>query len=232
VNNIRWTKREDDLICRLRGGGADFETIAAKLPGRTPRGVELRAHHLIATGRLASKRAAWSPEEDELLCQLRAANESQDAIAARFPNRTQGAVSVRMGYLVRQGRIDARWTPIHERRPWTRGEESVLLKLRAEGATLEEIAERLPGRTFSAVARHVTGMVEDGVIAPGAHAPLSRRPWSREEDELVGGMRQAGKTPQQIAHALGRTVPSVKSRIAQRVRKGETALLRAREEDH
>jgi len=219
VTRTRWSKLEDDLICRLRRGGADFDAIARQMPGRTAGAIRVRVQRLIANGRLASTRATWSDAEDELLCQLRSANDSLEAIAERLPHRTRGALAVRIGYLIRQGRIEARWAPTHERRPWTAREESILVHLRARDATLDEIVARLPGRTRAAVARRVAALVEDGVIPARAHAPLSHRAWSPEEDELVAGMQRAGKTPEHIAQALGRTVPSVKSRIAQRLRR-------------
>jgi len=44
-------------------------------------------------------------------------------------------------------------------------------------------------------------------------------------------MRRAGKTMEEMARALGRSLASVNGRIAQRVRKGELALLRADRQD-
>ena len=216
MTRTRWSKTEDDLICRLRRGGADFDDIARQMPGRSAGAIRVRVQRLIANGRLTSTRATWSDDEDALLCQLRSADNSLDAIAERLPHRTRGALAVRIGHLIRQGRIEARWAPTRERRPWTAREESILLEMRARDATLDEIAARLPGRTRPAVARRVAALIEDGVIPPRAHAPLSHQAWSPEEDALVVGMIRAGKTPEQMAQALGRTLPSVKSRISQR----------------
>lgn len=215
----RWTPPEDALICRLRAAGADLEAIASELPRRTVAAVRGRLEYLVAQGRIEPVRAAWSERDDERLRQLRSEGKGAAEIATEFPSRTPSAVTQRIGYLIREGRIDSRWAPIHERRAWTSREESRLVQLRSQGATLDEIAARLPRRTRSAVARRVAELVEDGLLAPGAHAPLSHRPWSQEEDELLTVLRRASKTPEEIAQALGRTVPSVKSRLAQRARK-------------
>jgi hypothetical protein len=225
---LPWTEREDALICRLRARDHDLHEIAAKLPHRTPIAVKRRFAHLIKTGRITSLRASWTPAEDSLICELRAKPKrlSAEAIAERLPNRTVAAVTQRIQQLRLAGRINGHPVSPTAHRPWTNEEESLLVRLRSRDAKLHQIVAKLPHRTPRAIEARISTLLEADELERTAYSPQSRRPWSAEEDELVAAMRAASVTEPEMAKALGRTIPSIKSRIAQRVRKGELALVR------
>jgi hypothetical protein len=221
---VPWTEREDALICRLRSQDYDLDEIAAKLPHRTPRAVKGRFARLIEQGRITSQRAAWTPDEDALLCALRAKDMSAEAIATHLNSRTVAAISQRIQQLRLDGRIgDRRASPVN-RRPWSHREESLLVRMRGQNAKLLEIAAKLPNRTRDAVSARVRQLLEVEELDRITSSPQSYRSWSREEDELITLMRRAQKTTAEMATALDRTVASVKSRISQRIRKGELPL--------
>ena len=223
--SVAWTERDDAIICRLRGQGWDFERIAEKLPDRTLVAVQRRVAHLMAQGRIASFRAPWSAEEDALLCELRAHGLSAGAMTEHFKDRTRDASAHQLRQLQRLGRIENRRSAGGP--PWTDWKESVLLSMRADGAKLGDIAAKLRRRSRAAVAAKAHTLIDAEELPRAAYSPLSKKPWSPEEDELVAVMRRAGKPAKAMAEALNRSVASIVSRIAERVRKGELGLVRA-----
>lgn len=105
------------------------------------------------------------------------------------------------------------------------------MRLRDAGAKLDDIAAQLPHRTRSSVVCRVGELIDAGTIERTIHSPQSHSAWSSEEDELVAAMRHAGKTMEEMAQALGRSLASVNGRIAQRIRKGELERLREKPRD-
>jgi predicted transcriptional regulator len=105
------------------------------------------------------------------------------------------------------------------------------MQLRDAGAKLDDIVAQLPHRTRYSVVCRVGELIDAGTIERTIHSPQSHSTWSSEEDELVTAMRRAGKTMEEMAQTLGRSLASVNGRIAQRVRKGELALLREKPPD-
>lgn len=224
----RWTKREDDLVCRWRERDDDISVLMAKLPHRTEQAISRRVDTLVARGRLESARVTWTDEDDARLCELRKDPEKPlDQIAQAFPDRTPAAVAMRTRILMRQGRIQPRRID-NAYRPWTQREEQLLLRLRGANATLDEIARRLHPRSRQAISKRINEMIEVGILERTTNSPKSNRPWSPEEDELVAVWRKANRTTKEMAADLNRSVPSVAARIDQRVRKGELELLRPR----
>jgi predicted transcriptional regulator len=170
----------------------------------------------------------WTKVEDALICKLRKGGASNSEIAPHFPDRTREAVARRIRILIREGRLERQRAarPLGNR-PWTTRDEALLMRLREREATLDEICERMPERTRAAIVNRIHELMEAGAIEKTRRASLSHRQWSPEEDELVALMRRAGKTMEEMAVALDRSLASINNRIAQRVRKGELPLLRA-----
>ena len=168
----------------------------------------------------------WTEREDALICELRKRGASVAEIAPRLPHRTHEAVAGRIRKLIRQGRLARQRARGLGHRPWTAREEALLIRLRARGATLDAIVTRMSHRTRRAIAGRIRELIDAGIIERTSRSPTSHRPWSAEEDELVALMRKAGNTMEEMAAALDRSLASVNSRIAERVRKGELALLK------
>lgn len=140
-----------------------------------------------------------------------------ESIVKALPQRTPWAVEARIYHLVRQGRIERREGDL--RAPWTAREVAILVDLRSRGATLDEITRKLPNRTRPAIEKRAARLIGAGTLEP--RGPKTRRPWTPKEDAKLDQLRRRGRTQQQIARALGRTVPSVNGRIAERARKAE-----------
>jgi hypothetical protein len=188
-----------------------------------------RAHRDVLSLRRALKR--WSEREEALICQLRREGASIAEIAPRLPHRTREAVDRRIRVLIRNGRLERLRSEGSGHHPWTRRDEALLMRLREAGAKLDDIVAQLPHRTRSSVVCRIRELIDAGTIERTIHSPQSHSAWSPEEDELVGAMRQAGKTMEEMATMLGRSLASVNGRIAQRIRKGELALLRVNPRD-
>jgi hypothetical protein len=166
---------------------------------------------------------AWTEREDALICELRADKVPIAQIAPKFPHRTREAVDARIRHLIRRGRIQRLRGEGLGHNPWTSRDEALLMRLRAcdPPATLDEIVERMPHRTRTAIANRISELIDAGAIDRGPRSPQSRRPWSAVEDQLIADMRRTNKTTEEIALELDRTVASINGRIAYRMRKGE-----------
>ena len=231
-----WTAREDALICKMREEAAGSSAIAARLRNRTRSAVECRIEYLLAQGRIAplatppkkrrpSGTSGWTPRDDALIVDLRARGCGHEEIASHFPLRTPSAVSGRIAKLIGRNQLARQRSGGLRHHPWTQQETALIVKMRANGDTLDEIAAALPHRTRLATSTKIRELIEADAIERTPFSPQSRRRWSQEEDQLVAEMRRARRTMDEMAAALGRSLASVNSRIAQRVRKGELQLL-------
>lgn len=172
--------------------------------------------------------ARWTEREDALLRQLRASGEPLSKIAPKLPHRTREAVSTRIQILIRQGQIERRLLAPVDRRPWTRREDALLVRMRSRGATAADIADRLPARSSRAIEIRMSRLLDAGTVV--RRGPKSRRPWSSIDDRRLEQLREAGKTMPEIARVLRRSLPSINGRIAVMVRNGSLPLLeRARD---
>lgn len=78
---------------------------------------------------------------------------------------------------------------------WTEEEDALLLKLREEGYTTNEMVHYVEGRTAAAIRTRMR------TIAPNN----LNRLWTQEEKELVLKLKSEGKSNKYIARAVHRT---------------------------
>ncbi len=91
---------------------------------------------------------------------------------------------------------------------WTAEEEALLIRLRGQGMTYNEIAQQL-GRRVGAVNAKYIKLVEAG---SAASAPPPNR-WTEEAEGDLLRAAADGQTLEQIAQGLGRSVASVKAKL-------------------
>lgn len=84
---------------------------------------------------------------------------------------------------------------------WTKEEDELILKLRAEGFTSKEMVSRLEGRTHGSIRMRLTTISEDNL----------RKPWTDEEKEKAIELKKKGRTYKHIALQLDRTVFAVQA---------------------
>lgn len=77
---------------------------------------------------------------------------------------------------------------------WTLEEDELILKLRGEGLTAQEICTRLSGRTYASTKMRISKLTEN-----------INRKWTEEEKVLAIRLKESGHTTKFIAKELNRT---------------------------
>lgn len=141
-----WTFADDETLKRMRAANMGSKEIASEI-SRTLGAVKMRCSTL---GLGAPAHNRWTSEEDAVLSRLAGNCKSWKEIASQLPGRTSIQCCSRAYRLKERPRA-----PINCSKPWTPEEESVLLKLRASGATDRTIRAALPDRTSHARQQHL-----------------------------------------------------------------------------
>lgn len=170
------------------------------------------------------KSKPWTDREDALICQAREQGIVLRVIAERLINRTTDAVAKRVQYLIRKGILATRNPVDPDRKRWIPSDDEILCRMRAQGASLRDMAKVL-NRTFNAVAIRTHDLIQTGTLERVGPSGSSRR-WSAVEDRKLAELRSQGKTAHEIALLLGRSLPSINGRIATRIREGHLKLER------
>ena len=132
-----------------------------------------------------------------------------------MPGRSVEAVSCRAGRLglhLTERRLEE---PVRESKPWTAAEDDVIKDAVESGAATlwEEIADRLPGRTKSAVKKRGRGL---GLQLSKTRAPV---PWSEEEDAaLREAVAEGANSWEEVAEAIASRDDSAPDRGAHAVK--------------
>ncbi len=152
----QWTPEEDQLLAELRSNKSlSWSQIIEFFPGRTADAVKKRWFSKLRGNGVSSSRQ-WTPEEDQLLTELREKKSlSWKQIIEFFPGRTPGAVQKH--YQLRAKEMLEQPKETHERSwgQWTPEEDQLLVELKEKkGLTMRQIVESFPGRSAEAVERH------------------------------------------------------------------------------
>ncbi|CZT15045.1 uncharacterized protein RCC_12281 [Ramularia collo-cygni] len=143
-----WTAEEDEELHRLRV----IEKLAlGEISKRLSRSFHAIETRLRVLGFAMIQNSPWEPHEDAKLS-TKCSGVTWRAIVAQLPGRTVSGASNRWYYLKVRAQKPRRKTP----ELWTAGEDAILLKRHATGATFETIAVALPNRTVSACRFRVT----------------------------------------------------------------------------
>ena len=142
----------------------------------------------------------WTPDEHARQIQLKRRCISRDDSTNLFPGRSWKALRKRNHILKRSSR---RKYPL-----WTAGEEQLLIKLRQQKKSWEEISEYFPERTWQAIAGRYYTLTKD------PSSPKRRgKSWSREEDKLLFDLAEAEMTWAERAESFpDRTSGAVQAR--------------------
>ena len=144
----------------------------------------------------------YTPEEVELLLELREQGMTWKEISKSFPGREWQSLKDKHRRVLREQEMGK--SP----RLWTSEEEELLLKLVEPDKSWGEIAESLPGRTPKAVRQHYK-ILNDGSLAPKKVRLL----YTAEEDKLLLKLKKADMPWKEMpAHFDNRTWPSLRSR--------------------
>ena len=202
----RWTNEEKELLLKLRAEGFTTKEIALRLPGRT----EATIKNLAA--KLAPKNTKWTQEEDNLIEELFAEGLPYKLIAKRFPGRTMDAVRTRIStLLISTGKAPKRKMCID----WSIAKRDLLIQMREEGKTNQEIADAI-GCQISSIAHKVVDLIKSGKV----ESRTTQMDWNEEEELLLCELRSQGLSTEQIAKQLGRTHASVSMKASRLITDG------------
>jgi len=241
-SGIQWTLEDDKAL--LSYAGAFNLDGAVQALNRTPAACQARAYALGASFSPASL-SVWTKAEDRRLVELVASGLSLSKAAAQMGNRTSKACTGRLSKLVernggsraslfaafgvapqtrkeRHGRPLKQDSALNRRRPWTAGDDGMLLKMADEGATAKAIAEalhRLPESVLNRLAI-LDGMAEMEAAEEAAaqEASVQTEPerfpvWTDAETAELEALFAEGDPVSEIALAVGREQADVRSRI-------------------
>lgn len=166
----------------------------------------------------------WSEHEDRLICQLRGCGAGMPAIIAQIPNRTPDAIARRVQNLIKKGRIERRTFVDPRRKRWSNHEDDVIQRMRARGSSFSEIAAKL-NRTRNAVALRTHDLIALGKVERLGPRRAPKR-WTEEDDRQLDLLRNEGRSMQEVARLLGRTIHSINDRVTAQVQSGKLKRLR------
>jgi len=137
-------------LCRLSLGiGTSYGSLSSVRACSTRRwyGEDVKTHTSKHPYRMIEVRR-WTPEDDDKLLYLRKQNMRYKEMVASFPGRSER--SIRSHYPWPTG--PAASQPISSGKKWSEHELELVSRMLSEGIPTERITEKLPGRSYSAVA--------------------------------------------------------------------------------
>jgi len=225
--NRRYSAEEDEKIMELRAQNSDWVSMAAALPGRTPRAIKshyyrqlpvLGVHSVTTTTQNQKRKGKRYTAED--LATLR------DMLKRGFRRK---AIALELGRSLESVGHHCRLAPsppvsapvvTKNWQSWTKAEDDHILRLLAIGLKAEAIARELgrsvgatwarAGRQFpceSVRLRADLGGPGGGLVESSRRT--SRKRWTKQEDERIIELSATGNELEQIASDIGRTVVAV-----------------------
>lgn len=214
-NRTRWTPEEDRTIEDMRAHGRTWSEVGEAL-NRSTKSASSRSKRLArmyapsntpSAVQLPKKiRKRWTPEDLKTLSDMQNAGRSQTEIAQAV-GRTISSIESQVKGLRRASamRIGTD-TALSDKIPfswWTEVEETMLLRLKNDGCSWQQIGEALPGRSYQAVMHHLRPSRING-------QRLQPRFWVEADCEKLLELCDARKLPwEMIASLLGRSHQSV-----------------------
>ena len=141
----------------------------------------------------------WTPEEDEVVVDMRSRGETYAAIARELSGRTAAAVQGRW-----RKSLENRHQPDRNGAAWTAEEDAVIVSMKSRLETHDAIAKEL-GRTTLAVQNRWYKLKSLPPKRSGAA-------WTPGDDEFIVDAMARGDTYAAIARKLGRTKQAVQNR--------------------
>lgn len=186
-----WFDEEKRLLMSLRRDGMSFKYISEHFKDRTLDACRKQYENLYTTIK-STISWPWTSSGEQLLFALRRAGYNVNEVSVEFPERTRNAVMKRshsMGFPL-DHKADHSWTQL---------EDQQLRNLHRAGVCWKSIAESIPKP--SAGVCLVRYLELYGSLSYPC-ATISAFPWTPQEIECLVGMRENGKTWDEIALQL------------------------------
>lgn len=192
-----WTDEENEILLDLRKAGKSWEEIDKVLPGRSV--VAIMMHYAyLKKDKKAPKSVSrrFSAEEDKLLLELAEADVPMKERVKYFDNRTASSLYGRLS------KIKPTKGQRKIRKNFSAEEDKLLLELAEAGVLPEERVKYFDSRTASSLNSRLSRLI-----------PTNRQgKFSPKENNLLIEALKKGKTLEEIAQSLGRSVRAVRAR--------------------
>ena len=200
-----WTAEEERRLIQLREeDGLSWKSMQDEFPERTWKALSARYGRLTKDASAPKRqRTPWSDGEDRRLRELVKKNVPWKETVNDFPGRSVEAIKAHYYYLT----SDEPSAPELVRKRYTTDEDNRLLALKRANTRWDEIYDSFPDRSEESLRYRYYLLTR----------PPSRRNayigWTPDEEKKLIEALEAGKTRQEIAKALGRTLVAVNVRI-------------------
>ena len=217
-----WTEDEKDTLRRGKASGLTHREIAALLPGRTVGTIAQRVYQLDGVNVKRHQRRRQHPDT-KLIATLAAQGLNAEEIRIHhLPHMS--IKNIRERAKIRGATYRRQDTRNWDMRRWTKAEDDVILKGKAERLSNQMVLDQLPGRSLTALESRINRLWVARTNSCPIRAP--RRDWAVEEEQNLSTWYISGKPVVEIAIRLGRTVPSVRGavdRLKRRQAQAETS---------
>lgn len=196
-----WTVADEELLLELRKQRIPWSEMEEYFPGRSWSALQQKYYVLInkAGKRPNAKSTGWTTAEEDLLFVLVKANRSWTQIGSYFPGRNGKQAYEHYRYITK-----GRSAPRKVHKKWTTEEEELLMRLAKENVPWEERVAYFEDRGLSALKSRYYKLASNVV---------DLRRYQPEEIRTLIDSLEKGKTVEEIARFLDRSVKSVKLRI-------------------
>ena len=204
-----WTEDEKDTLRRGKASGLSHREIAALLPGRTVGTIAQRVYQLDGVDVKRHQRRRQHPDT-KLIAKLAAQGLNAEEIRIQhLPHMS--IKNIRERAKIRGATYRRQDSRNWDMKRWTKVEDDIILKGKAERLSNQMMLDRLPGRSLTAVESRVNRLWVARTNSCPIRAP--RRDWAAEEEQKLSTWYISGKPSVEIAIRLGRTVPSVRGAV-------------------
>jgi len=201
-----WTEDEKDTLRRGKASGLTHREIAALLPGRTVGTIAQRVYQLDGVDLKRHQRRRQHPDT-KLIANLAAQGLNAEEIRIHhLPHMS--IKNIRERAKIRGATYRRQDNRNWDMKRWTKAEDDIILKGKAERLSNQMLLDQLPGRSLTAVESRVNRLWVASTNSCPIRAP--RRDWAAEEEHKLSTWYISGKSVVEIAILLGRTVHSVR----------------------
>ena len=174
-----WTEDEKDTLRRGKASGLTHREIATLLPGRTVGTIAQRVYQLDGVDVKRHQRRRQHPDT-KLIANLAAQGLNAEEIRIHhLPHMS--IKNIRERAKIRGATYRRQDTRTWDMKRWTKAEDDIILKGKAERLSNQMVLDQLPGRSLTALESRVNRLWVASTNSCPIRAP--RRDWAAEEEQ-------------------------------------------------
>ena len=197
-----WTAEEEQRLIELREQRIPWDKLTEHFPDRTWKALTSKYQKLTTdpSSKSPAGRKLWTPEEKDLLLELKKTGMSWAEISERFPGRTENAVNRQYRTLVNGTSVPKRYYG-----SYSAEEDELLLELDEARVPWKDRVKYFDNRSLPSLRSRLDIL--------GSGPRQVRQKYTLEEDELIIQSTNSGKTIAEISRILERSEMGVRHRI-------------------